>query len=380
MKASRNRQADELDVPLNEKYTILGIAIIRSFMIPAGSIFFAFFIGGIVLFLSGSDPVVAGTALVKGAFGSMTSIAHTLLKATPLMMNGLAVAFAFKAGLFNIGTQGQFIFGAFASAVAGFFFQDVPPVFHIPIALIAGMFAGGIYGAIQGALKVYSGAHEVITGIMCNYIAINITDYLVNHPFRDRSPGNIIAKTPLILESSYIPAIAGIPGGFLLSLFTAVLVWWIVKQMVLGFEINTVGIGPDGARYSGMRVQRILLITMLISGILAGLGGALETQGVVHRFQPGFHTGLGFEGITIALLGRAHPFGIIPAAVLIGAMKAGANMMQFSAGVESEIIDVIQALILFFVTAEVFFKRMIPGMRWQKGENLSLRAGWGGKV
>lgn len=356
------------------------IATIRSFIIPVGSVIFASLIGGIVLFLSGSDPIEAYAALLKGAFGSMTSITRTLVKATPLMMNGLAVAFAFRAGLFNIGTQGQFIFGAFAASVAGFFIQGVPSVFHILLALIAGVIAGGVYGAFQGALKAYSGAHEVITGIMCNYIAINITDYLVSHPFRDTSPGNIVAKTPLILETSYLPDIEGIPGGFLISLLAAVLVWWILKHMVLGFEINTVGTGPDAARYSGMRVQRILLITMLISGTLAGLGGALETQGVVHRFQPGFHTGLGFEGITIALLGRVHPFGIIPAAVLIGAMKAGANIMQFSAGVESEIIDVIQALILFFVTADVFFKKMIPGMRWQKGEKLSLHAGWGGKV
>jgi len=367
-----------LDTPLNKKYTNLVITIVTSLMIPIGSVFLASLVGGIILFISGSDPLEAYAALLKGAFGNMSSITRTLEKATPLILNGLAVAFALKAGLFNIGTQGQFLFGALAAAVAGFFIQGLSPVIHIPIAMIAGILGGGLYGALQGALKAYSGAHEVITGIMCNYIAINITDYLVNHPFRDTSPGNIVARTPLILETSFLPDMAGLPGGFFISLIAAVLVWWILKNTVIGFEITTVGAGINAARYSGVRIQYVLMITMLLSGALAGLGGAIETQGVVHRFQPGFNIGLGFEGITIALLGRVHPLGIIPAALLIGAMKAGASMMQFSAGVESEIIDIIQALILFFVTADIIVQRVIPGMRGQKGKKLSLSAGWGG--
>jgi ABC-type uncharacterized transport system permease subunit len=371
-------RTDELDTPLNKKFINPVIKFVKSLMIPIGSVFLASLVGGGILYISGSDPLEAYSALLKGAFGNMSSITRTLEKATPLILNGLAVAFALKAGLFNIGTQGQFLFGALAAAVAGFFIQGVSPVFHIPIAMTAGILGGGLYGALQGALKAYSGAHEVITGIMCNYIAINITDYLVNHPFRDTSPGNIVARTPLILETSFLPDIAGLPGGFFISLIAAILVWWILKNTVLGFEITMVGAGINAARYSGVRIQYVLMITMLLSGALAGLGGAIETQGVVHRFQPGFNIGLGFEGITIALLGRVHPLGIIPAALLIGAMKAGASMMQFSAGVESEIIDIIQALILFFVTADMIVQRVIPGMRGQKGKKLSLSAGWGG--
>lgn len=354
------------------------ILLFRSLLVPVGSVLLAFLTGGILLFLSGSHPVEAYIALLQGAFGDGSSISRTLEKATPLILNGLAIAFALKAGLFNIGAQGQFLFGAFAAAVAGFYVQGIPSVLHIPLSIFAGMIAGGIYGLVQGALKALSGAHEVITGIMCNYIAINLTDYLVNHPFRDRSPGNIVARTPQILDTSRFPDVAGVPFGFIAAIIAAILVWWIARYAIFGFEIRAVGSGINAARYSGVRIRSVLIGTMLISGALAGLGGAVETQGIVHRFQPGFNTGLGFEGITIALLGRVHPLGIIPAAILIGAMKAGAGMMQFSAGVENEIIDVIQSLILFFVTADVILQKMFPGIKWPEGECLSLSMGWGG--
>ena len=353
--------------------------VFRSFLISAGSVLLAFGIGSIVLLLSGAHPGEAYAAMFQGAFGHLPAFTRTLEKATPLILNGLAVAFALRAGLFNIGTQGQFLFGAFAAAVAGFFLPGMPGLVHVALALFAGMLAGGFYGMVQGALKAYSGVHEVITGIMCNYLAVNITDYLVNGPFRDRSPGNIIARTPEILDSSRLPLLFGIPSGFMIALFAAILVWLMVRITVLGFEIRTVGAGIHAAQYSGMRIRWIVVITMLVGGALAGLGGALETQGVVHRFQPGFNIGLGFEGITIAFLGRGHPLGIVPAAILIGAMKAGASMMQFSAGVENEIIDIIQALILFFVTADMIFQKMIPGLGWTEQERLAVHTGWGGK-
>jgi simple sugar transport system permease protein len=238
------------------------------------------------------------------------------------------------------------------------------------------MIAGGIYGFIQGALKAYTGAHEVITGILFNYIAINITDYLADGPLKDTSPGNIIARTPLILDTSRIPDINGIPLGFGFALALAVAVWWFLTRTTMGFEIRTVGLNFQAARYAGIKVNRILILTMVLSAILAGLGGAVETQGVVFRYQPGFNVGLGFEGITIALLGRTHPFGVLPASLLIGAMKAGSSQMQFSAGVDKEIINVIQALILFFIAADIIV-RWIMQSREMVGDKLTLSTGWG---
>jgi simple sugar transport system permease protein len=293
-----------------------------------------------------------------------------------LVFSGLAVAFAFKAGLFNIGAQGQLYFGALTAAFIGFAVDGLPAIVHAPLALLCGALAGALFGAIPGALKTYTGAHEVITTIMLNYIAINITDYLADGPWKDTSPGNIVARTPAILDTARIPSVAGIPLGFILAILIAVGTWWLLWKTTLGFEIRTVGLNPHAARYAGIKVARTVILTMVLSALLAGIGGAVETQGVVGRYQPGFNLGLGFDGITIALLGKTHPFGIIPAAVLVGAMKAGSSQMQFTAGVAKEITDVIQALILFFVAADVIV-RWILRTRAEEDEKVTLSTGWG---
>jgi simple sugar transport system permease protein len=252
----------------------------------------------------------------------------------------------------------------------------LPAYIHAPLALLGGAIAGGLYGAIPGALKVYRGAHEVITTIMLNYIAINITDYLADGPLKDTSPGNIVARTPLITDSARIPNLGGIPLGFFIGVLAAVIIWWLLWKTTIGFEIRTVGLNPHAARYAGIKVARIAILTMIISGILAGIGGAIETQGVVGRYQPGFNIGLGFDGITVALLGKTHPFGILPAGLLVGALKAGASQMQFSAGVAKEITDVIQALILFFIAADVIIRSLLR-LREISAEEIKLSTGWG---
>lgn len=347
----------------------------RAVNVPLGAVVLALLIGAVILVVSGADPIEAYAALFEGAFGSPVAITRTLEKATPLIFGGLAVAFAFKAGLFNIGAQGQLLFGALTAAVVGFGIHGVPPILHALLALIAGGLAGALYGAIPGALKVYTGAHEVITTIMLNYIAINITDYFADGPLKDTSPGNIVARTPEILDSARIPSLVGIPIGFILAIIAAVVIWWLLYFTITGFEIRTVGLNPHAARYAGMKVAFTIILTMVISGFLAGLGGAVETLGVVGRYQPGFNIGLGFEGITVALLGRTHPFGVIPAAILIGAMKAGSSQMQFTAGVAKEITDVIQALILFFVAADVIVRKVFR-IKKAEVEAPALSSGW----
>jgi simple sugar transport system permease protein len=344
--------------------------------IPLAAVLLATLLGAVILLISGANPLVAYRALLQGAFGTWTAIGRTLEKATPLVFSGLAVAFAFKAGLFNIGAQGQLLFGAMTAAIVGFMVTGLPPVLHASLALIAGALAGALFGAIPGALKTYTGAHEVITTIMLNYIAINITDYLADGPFKDPAPGNIVARTPLIAESAKIPFIGDIPVGFLIALLVGLFIWWFLMKTTIGFEIRTVGLNPNAAQYAGIRVAFTVILTMVISGGLAGMGGAIETQGVVLRYQPGFNVGLGFDGITVALLGRTHPFGVIPSAILIGALKAGANQMQFTAGVAKEITDVIQALILFFVAADQIVRWFIRA-RAPEGEKVTLSTGWG---
>lgn len=348
----------------------------RAVSLPLVAVLLALLISAVILILSGSNPIQAYIALFRGAFGNLNAIGRTLEKATPLVFTGLAVAFAFKAGLFNIGAQGQLLFGALTAAVIGFAIEGIPPILHISLALLGGALVGGLYGAIPGALKVYTGAHEVITTIMLNFIAINMTDYLTDGPLKDTSSNNIVARTPLIAESAEIPAIAGIPLGFFFSVLIAIIIWWVLRRTILGFEIRTVGINPNAARYAGIRVASTVIITMVISGALAGLGGAVETLGIVHRYQPAFNVGLGFDGITVALLGKTSPIGVIPAAILIGALKAGSSQMQLLAGVPKEITDVIQALILFFVAADAI-TRWILRSRATDEEKVTLTTGWG---
>ena len=345
----------------------------RGVSVPITAIILSGIIGSNILWLSDANPWEAYTALYRGAFGSATAVGRTLEKATPLILGGLAVAFAFKAGLFNIGGQGQLLLGAIIAGAVGFALTDLPFIIHMPLALLIGSLAGALFAAIAGALRTYTGAHEVITTIMLNFVAINITDYLADGPWKD---SGIVARTPAIAESAAIPRIADLPTGFLIAALMAFLTWYLLFRTTLGYEIRTVGLNPRAVHYACIKVVRIIILTMAISGFLAGMGGAIETLGVVGRFQPGFNSGLGFDGITIALLARTNPLGVIPAALLVGAMQAGSSQMQFDADVQSQIIDVIQALILFFVSAEMIVRWIIRTHADDSG-GVTISSGWG---
>ena len=349
------------------------MAIWRSVSVPLMAVILALLVGAIILLLSGANPLAAYFALAEGSFGSTVAFGRTLEKATPLILGGLAVAFAFKGGLFNIGGQGQLLIGAIVAAAAGFGFSGLPFIIHMPLALLLGSLAGALYGAIPGALKTYTGAHEVITTIMLNFIAINITDFLADGPWKDEG---IVARTPAIAEAAAIPIWGNIPVGFFIAVLVAVATWYLLYRTTTGYEIRTVGLNSNAAKYAGIGVSYTVVLTMALSGFLAGMGGAIETLGVVGRFQPGFNAGLGFNGITIALLARTNPLGVIPAALLVGAMQAGSSQMQFDANVPFQIIDVIQALILFFVSADMIV-RWIIRVKAEEGEQVTLSTSWG---
>ncbi len=347
--------------------------ILRASAVPVLSVILALLIGAIIIWISGSNPFEAYAALFTGALGSPEAIGRTLEKATPLIFGGLAVAFAFKAGLFNIGGQGQLLMGAIVAAYIGFAVDGLPFIIHMPLALLGGSLAGAAYAAIAGALKAYTGAHEVITTIMLNYIAINITDYLSNGPWKDEG---IIARTPKILETAAIPKWGALPAGFLIAVLMAFVTWYLLYRTTWGYAIRTTGLNANAALYAGIQVSQIIILTMAFSGFLAGMGGAIETLGIVGRYQPGFNVGLGFDGITIALLAKTNPLGTIPAALLIGAMDAGASQMQFDAGVRFQIIDIIEGLILFFVSADVIARKLLPAQLVDE-EKITLSSGWG---
>ncbi|HET6447074.1 MAG TPA: ABC transporter permease [candidate division Zixibacteria bacterium] len=347
-----------------------------SIRIPVVAVLLSLLIGAIVLIIAGANPIEAYLALLKGAFGSQVALRRTLEKATPLVFTGLAVAFAFKGGLFNIGAQGQLLLGAIVAAAIGFGISGLPFIIHMPLALAGGALAGAMYGAIPGLLKAWTGAHEVITTIMLNFIAINITDYLADGTWKDTSASNIISRTPKILPSAEIPSIAFVPIGFLVGIVMAFVTWYVLYKTTLGYEIRTVGLSSHAAKYAGIRVAATIVLTMTLSGVLAGMGGAIETLGIVGRFQPGFNLNLGFDGITVALLARTNPFGVIPAAILLGALRAGAGRMQLYAGVPSEITDIIAALMLFFVSADMIVRWIIRAREPAEEEKVTLST-WG---
>ncbi len=359
-------------------------SIFDAVLIPFLAIFTALVIGGIIIWFVGGDPFLAYKGLIQGSWGSKKAISETFIWATPYILAGLAVALAFNGGLFNIGAEGQLAVGATCTALVGYALPvwlgfDLPIYIHLPLALIAGMIGGGIWAAIPGALKAYTGAHEVINTIMMNYIALNTISYLMNGVMKDKSPTNVIARTPLIAESARIPPIFDglrVHWGFILALAVAVLIWWLLNKTTLGFEIRTVGLNPDAAKYAGINVKRIIILTMTFSGMLAGLAGSVEVTGLNYRHELGFSIGYGYDAIAIALLGRSSPLGVVLASLLFASMRNGATRMQFLTQLPVDLISMIQALILLFVAADAII-RYIYRIK-SKGERVVLTRGWGG--
>ena len=347
-------------------------------LLPIMAVVFGLAAGALLNLISGDSPITAYGGMLQGAFGSSDAIGRTLEKATPLIMAGLAVAFAFKAGLFNIGGQGQLLVGAAFAAWIGFD-VNLPTVLHIPLALVVGGLFGALLGALSGLLKATRGTHEVISTIMLNFVAANLTDWLVsrNGPWKDPTSG-AVARSPAVLHSAALPRWGPLPTGFLVAVAVAVAIWWVVNRSVLGFEISTVGHNAKAAAYAGISVTRIMVVAMAISAFLAGLGGAIQTQGVNGRFEPGFNTGLGFDGITIALLARTNPLAVVPAALLIGAMNAGSTLMQSRTNVQPEIISVIQGFILFLVAAPSVVRWLLRLGQDLDAPGVDLASGWGG--
>ena len=357
---------------------------LRSMLVPVLAVFTSVIVGGIVIAMAGGNPFDAYLGLAEGSFGSLKALSETTVWATPYIFAGLAVGLAFKGGLFNIGAEGQLALGAVAAAWTGYALPGLlgitfPAIIHIPLTILAGILAGAIWGGIPGWLKARFGGHEVINTIMMNYIALNITSYLLNGPMKDPNPNNVVARTPMIAPSAQIPSIFSgyrFHWGFILALVVAFIIWWLLWKTTLGFEIRTAGANPDAGRYAGINVPRTIIVTMVISGILAGLAGTIEVTGLNFRHELGFSVGYGFDAIAIALLGKCHPFGIVLGALLFGGMRNGATRMQFLTQIPVDVISVIQALILLFVAADAIV-RYIYRVRIRE-ERVTLTRGWGG--
>jgi simple sugar transport system permease protein len=335
-------------------------------VVPALSILLALLVASILIIASGLVgpekkinlllPLVAYRSLVVGAFGNLKGIANMIVAAAPLILTGLSVGVGMKAGLFNIGATGQVLMGGFAAALVGVAVAGASLWVAIPVAMLGGMLAGALVGFIPGFLKAYTGAHEVVTTIMLNAIAQLTISGLVNDIFR--APGFSFARTASVGNAMLIGAgNTTLHLGVIFAFVCIPISYWLLWRTTVGFEIRAVGANPTAALYAGMKPRRMMILTMSLCGAFAGLAGAIEILRLGY-YPAVFGTGIGFDGITVALLGRADPVGILFAALLLGAMRAGAPLMQIQARVPVEIIDVIQGVILIFLAAEIIVRRI----------------------
>ncbi|NLE97309.1 MAG: ABC transporter permease, partial [Propionibacterium sp.] len=312
-------------------------------------------------------------ALLRGSFGSWLNFTETTAQATPLILAGLGVALAFRAGLFNIGGQGQAIMGAIWGAFIGFTVKGLPLFLHLPLVIVVGVGMGMLWGGIVGFLKAKTGSHEVIVTIMMNYLAVYLLQYLLQQP-AFMAPGRNDPIGPVLEWSATLPRIAGtrLHMGFLLALIAVVVVWWLLERTALGLKIQAVGLNPNAAATAGMNVSRVTIITMAFAGGLCALAGvnSVTAPEYITSFPTQLSAGIvgtiGFDAITVALLGRSRPLGVLFAGLLFGALKAGARTMQVQANTPSDLVDLIQALIVLFVAAPAFVMWLVPFLRERK--------------
>src|SRR5919204_345531 len=358
----------------------------RALAVPLGSVLLAFFVGGIIVLVTGGNPLLAYQALLCGGFGlfcfggepSVLQISNTLVFVTPLIMAGIAVALPFRAGMFNIGAEGQLIMGAILATTVGIHFGRLPAILLIPFVLLAGAVGGALWGGIVGVLKATTGAHEVVTTIMLNFVAQWFLRFLIiGGPLQ--LPGGSSKSSP-IASSAQLPTLVphnntiifDLPGavyrahtGLFVALIAAAIYAFVLWRTSLGYELRAVGQSQRAARYAGISVRRTLIVTMLIAGGFAGLAGAVQIAGVDHNLTDQYFTDTtGFDAIAVALLGLNSAVGIILSAILFGALHAGGSTMQSDAGVSGNLVYVLQALILFSIAANFLrsFKLRLPSV------------------
>jgi ABC-type uncharacterized transport system permease subunit len=376
----------------------VGSSVGQAIVVPALAVLTALIIGAVIIALTdvdtlplwGTDPAEAFRltmdgifdafrALFVGSLGSTRAISETLFAATPLILAGLAVAVGFQAGLFNIGVNGQMLIGGMAALWVGFTL-DLPAIILIPLALAAAIIGGGFWAGIAGLLKAKTGAHEVITTIMLNFIALFLVDYLLTTSIFQQ-PGRNDPISQAVNAAAQFPRLLGdhrLQIGFLIALGAVAFVWWLMYRTTMGFEFRAVGFNPDGGRYAGMNVAWVYVSVMAVSGALAGLAGANQILGLEpYRGITNFAGNIGFDAIALALLGRSHPVGVLFAGLLFGGLKAGGREMQGAAGIPIDLVLVLQALIIVMIAAPELVRAIYRIKTPEKDAGATMSTGWG---
>ena len=343
----------------------------KALLFPLIAVLAAFLVGGLFVLAIGDNPIETYRLLIGSALWWPDGIGYTLFLATPLIFTGLAVSVAFRAGLLNIGAEGQLYIAAFATAWVGIVLGSLPAFVLVPLCFAAAIGAGALWGAIPGWLKARFGSHEVINTIMLNFIALALASYFTQYHYR--TPGDPIMQTAPISANAFLPRLGQIiPGlptriplniAFVLALVACALVYVFLWRTTWGYELRATGSNPSAAEYGGISVGRQIVLAMAISGGLAGMVGINEVLGYRHRYYDGFSDNYGFTGIAVALLGRNHPIGVIFAALLFAVLtRGGVPVDAFTENVTKDIVQILQGTIILFVAAEAFFRE--PIQRW----------------
>ncbi|MBP3038346.1 ABC transporter permease [Bacillaceae bacterium Marseille-Q3522] len=339
---------------------------LSNLLIPIISVFLGILVGTIIMVITGYDALAAFTALWDGSLGEIYYIGEVIRQATPLILSGLAVAFAFKTGLFNIGVEGQVIVGWTAAVWVGLAFE-LPKVIHLPLAILAAAAAGALWAFIPGLLKAKLQVHEVIITIMMNYIALHVCNYLVRNVMSERADQTEVVAESASLRSSFLESVTDfsrLHWGIIVAVICVFIMWFILDKTKKGYELKSVGFNQHASNYAGMNVGANIIQSMVISGIFAGLAGAMEGLGTFgYASIKGGFTGVGFDGIAVALLGVS-PIGVVFAAFLFAILQVGALKMPLQAGVPNELVDIIIALIVFFVASSYMIRWLLA--KWTK--------------
>jgi simple sugar transport system permease protein len=329
--------------------------------------------GAFAMLSRGTNPATAYQAMFDGALSGFTELGSTLDRAMPLLCAGLAVALAFRAGLLNLGVPGQWSIGALFSAWVGFQF-DLPALVHLPLALIVGAALAALWGGLAGALEAVRGVPVAISTILFNFVAIGFTSWLATRRPWSGSGGS--APLPVVADSAQMPRIGSFSIGFLVAVLAAVGLWWVLDRSTFGFEVRTVGASWRGAARAGISRVRVVIATMVVSAAIAGLGGALGVAGVHGRFQPGVDLTLALAGFTVALLARAHPIGVIPAAFVLGAIGAGSSVMVAEVGLQADVVTLIYAVIALVAAAPFVTEWFGRGVQVGEFDEIRLSRAW----
>lgn len=303
-----------------------------------------------VIGIAGASPVAVAQALWAGAFGTRYNVADTLVQTVPLLLTGLGVAIAFRAQLFNIGAEGQMLVGAMAATWIGTM-KGIPAPLHLPLVLLAGGIAGGLWAGIAAALRIWRGVQEVLSTLLLNFVAIQLLAYMIRGPLQEAAKG-LPWSDPLAVPARLTVLVpqTRLHSGFLLAVFCAFAVWFYLRWTAGGFALKAVGAGAEAAEAAGIPINRTLAKTFLLSGALSGLAGAIQISGVLYRLSDGFSPGYGYTAIAVALIANLSPLGVLPSAFFFGALTAGGTAVQQRIpGISAVVVQVLQAVTLFAV-------------------------------